>query len=107
MPKTKNSSTKQSRNASHTGKKGGFGVLTPETIGAMAGAAIGGVAGMMLGNRHTKGKIATAKEGVVTATKSAAGVLESQAVSLQKEADQAADGLIGRKTTRKKKTAKK
>ena len=45
----------------HMGKKGGVGVLTPEMVGAMAGAAIGGVAGMMLGNRHNKAKLATLK----------------------------------------------
>ncbi len=82
VKKTTHKTTKAPRK--QTGEKGGVGVLTPETIGAMAGAAIGGVAGMMIGNRRSKGKLATVKEGATTALKSAANVLESESTGKEK-----------------------
>jgi len=44
------------------GKKGGMSVISPEMIGAMTGAAIGGLTGMMLANKKTREKLAAVKD---------------------------------------------
>ncbi len=44
------------------GKKGGVSVFSPETIGAMTGAAIGGLTGLVLGSKKAREKLAKATE---------------------------------------------
>ena len=48
--------------SSTKGIKGGVSMISPEIVGAMTGAAIGGVAGLMLANQKTRENLAVGKD---------------------------------------------
>lgn len=63
MATTKKTGTKSGSNKTIAkGKKGGVSVISPEIVGAMTGAAIGGVAGLMLANKKTRENLVVAKD---------------------------------------------
>jgi len=71
MATTKKTNTKKS---SSKGKKGGVSMISPEVVGAMTGAAIGGVTGLMLANKKTRDNLVVVKDKAVSA---ASDILEN------------------------------
>ena len=68
MATTKKTNTKSDSNKALTkGKKGGASVVSPEIVGAMTGAAIGGVAGLMLANKTSRENLAVVKDKAIGA----------------------------------------
>lgn len=57
--------TNSGKSEDSKGKKGGLSVVSPEMVGAMTGAAIGGVAGLMLANKKTRENLAVVKDKAV------------------------------------------
>lgn len=65
---------KTTEKSSPKGKKGGISAVSPEIVGAVTGAAIGGAAGLMLANKKTRENLATVKN---KALETAGSVLEN------------------------------
>lgn len=66
MSKTvKTNSKKGLKKHSSKGKKGGISMISPEVMGAMTGAAIGGVTGLVLANKKTRDNLAVVKDKAV------------------------------------------
>lgn len=63
MATTKKTNIKKS--SDNKGKKGGLSMISPEVVGAMTGAAIGGVTGLMLANKKTRENLAIVKDKAV------------------------------------------
>lgn len=87
-----NSKNSRRTNSSQSGKKGGASTLNPEIIGAMTGAAIGGLAGMILGSQKAREKLALAKD---KALETASDVLENiDTTELKSQAKKTTDEVI-------------
>lgn len=82
--KTKTKTTTQK------GKKGGISAISPEMVGAMTGAAIGGVAGLMLANKKTRDNLAVVKD---RALESAGDVLKNVHLETNELRDSAKDAV--------------
>lgn len=74
------------------GKKGGLSV-TPEIIGAMTGAAIGGLTGMMLGNKKTREKLAVVKDQVINSAEDVLQNIEVKSDGVAGNAKEMANAL--------------
>jgi gas vesicle protein len=97
-----NKSTKKS---SPKGKKGGVSAVSPEIIGAVTGAAIGGAAGLMLANQKTRENLATVKDkaidtagSVLENVKIDTSEMDSKVEDVSKYAGQKIDKSLSKKT---------
>ncbi len=107
MPKTTKSGTQTQKNSrAKQGKKGGE-VIIPSTIGAMAGAAIGGLAGLALGSETARKKLALARDKAVEATTAFLENVDTETEGIQEETNRIADRALSRKTTTKRTSKKK
>jgi len=77
--------------ANQTGKKGGISAISPEMVGAMTGAAIGGVAGLMLANKKTRENLAVVKD---RALESAGDILNNVHIDTKEIRENAKDSAI-------------
>lgn len=50
------------KNTKQKGKKGGISAVSPEIVGAVTGAAIGGMTGLMIANKKTRASMASVKD---------------------------------------------
>lgn len=97
MDKQTNNSTKTKKIAtSHPrGKKGGMAV-NPEIIGAMTGAAIGGLAGMILGSQKAREKLAVVRDRAVETAGDVIENIDIKTQDVQERADEVADEALNR-----------
>lgn len=94
---------KKTNSHDRPGKKGGLSV-TPEIIGAMTGAAIGGLTGMMLGNKKTREKLAVVKDQAVHAAQDALETIEVKSENVADEVRQTAKDLPEKVSIKTKKS---
>jgi gas vesicle protein len=95
--------TKSTKKTSNRGKKGGMGMVSPEMIGAMTGAAIGGVTGLMLANKKTRERLAVVKDQALTTAEQVLSDVNIHATNARDEAADFADETIDNASSKIKK----
>jgi len=81
------------KSADHQGKKGGVSAISPEVVGAMTGAAIDGVAGLMLANKKTRENLAIVKDKALESAGEVLNHVQIDTTDLKKLADDTTQDL--------------